>query len=174
MKKISLGLIGVFILVGGALASKDGGHHAPIQGSKELQQMKSLAGVWKGSDSNNKEGDPMTVVYEITSNGAAVMERLFPGTSHEMLSVYYDRDGKLTMTHYCGLGNRPEMSLTSSKKDRLDLEFIPSAGIDPAKDMYMHAVSLSFPDKNHLVHEWQSHEMGKASEKSTFKFERVK
>ena len=46
---------------------------------------------------------PVSVTYETSSNGSIVVETLFPGTPHEMVSVYYDENGKFGMTHYCAM-----------------------------------------------------------------------
>ena len=48
------------------------------------------------------------------------MERIFPGTPQEMISVYYDDDkGRLAMTHYCMMRNRPTFKLVKSEGDTL-------------------------------------------------------
>ena len=35
---------------------------------------------------------------QVTSGGSALVEKLSPGTPHEMVSVYHDKDGELAMT----------------------------------------------------------------------------
>jgi len=47
--------------------------------------LKKLAGDWEGDAS----GDKANVVYRVTSNANTVMETLFPGTPHEMISMYH-------------------------------------------------------------------------------------
>src|SRR5262249_52392572 len=75
----------------------------PDTSSAELNHIKSLAGRWMTTTS--EFGTPNQKVYvdfEVTAGGSAVLEKIFPGTPMEMLSVYYDDDhGKLAMTHYC-------------------------------------------------------------------------
>jgi hypothetical protein len=46
-------------------------------------------------------GMPVRVEYRVTGAGSAVVETLFPGTPHEMVTVYHARKGVLCMTHYC-------------------------------------------------------------------------
>ncbi len=133
--------------------------------SPEFERIKSLAGTWEGTATEmKKEGEPQTgiIEYEITSGGAAVVERLFKGTPHEMVSIYYDRGGKLTMTHYCMLGNRPELALAAgSSPDDIRLEHAAgSDGIDEASEMHMHGLTLAFADADHFTQTWTSWENG--------------
>ena len=46
-----------------------------------------------------------------TGGGSAVTETLFPGTAHEMMSVYHMDGDDLVLTHYCAGGNQPRMML---------------------------------------------------------------
>ena len=59
---------------------------------------------------------PTAAEYRVAANGSVVVERNFPDTPKEMISVYHDRGGKLSMTHYCALANQPQMSLTSPRR----------------------------------------------------------
>ena len=55
-------------------------------------------------------GAKVRVEYRLTAGGSALVETLFPGASRgQMVSMYYDRKGKLAMTHYCMLRNQPGM-----------------------------------------------------------------
>jgi hypothetical protein len=61
------------------------------------------------------------------------------------------------------MGNQPHMLLKESGPDRLVFEMGPSPGIDAAKDAHMHALTLEFPDKNHLTERWESYKDGKSA-----------
>ena len=52
-----------------------------------FEQLKALAGRWEGTMEAPATG-PATIEFEVTSNGRAVLERQFGGTSHEMITVY--------------------------------------------------------------------------------------
>ena len=130
-------------------------------GSKEFERIKNLAGIWEGTSNMGKEAQKVRVEYRSTAGGSAMVETLFPGTPEEMISVYYDREGRLVMTHYCMLQNQPHMRLDRSALDRLDFLFSEGGNIDPAKDSHMHALTLSFPDKNRLIQKWTFFEDGK-------------
>jgi hypothetical protein len=117
---------------------------------------------------------PVTVTYETSSNGSVVVETLSPGTPHEMVSVYYDDNGKLSMTHYCAVGNQPHLALEDSSGNEIDLVFASGTNLDPKKDHYMHDVSFEFKGDNSFVQEWTSFENGKEKEVATFTFTRAK
>ncbi|MCB0360953.1 MAG: hypothetical protein KDD44_14995, partial [Bdellovibrionales bacterium] len=91
----------------------------PDTSSAELNRIKALAGKWKTTTSMfGKENEEVFTEYKVTAGGSAVVETIFPGTPNEMVSVYYDDDaGKLAMTHYCMMRNRPQFSLVDSSND---------------------------------------------------------
>src|SRR5689334_15922101 len=83
--------------------------------SPEFERLKALVGKWTGKTDMGKGPVDMPVEYRLIAGGSVVEERVFPGTPQEMVSMYYDdKNGKLAMTHYCVLGNRPQMALKSS------------------------------------------------------------
>ena len=53
--------------------------------------------------------DQVVSTYRVTAAGSAVMEVLFPGTDHEMVTVYHQDGDDLILTHYCAAGNQPRM-----------------------------------------------------------------
>ena len=125
-----------------------------------LKKIKSLAGTWKGThEMEGKPAEDVTVEYSVVSNGNAVIEKMSPGTPHEMISIYYDKDGKLAMTHYCPIGNRPEMKLVSSNDKEIKLDFTGPSDIDVAKDSHIHSLDLTFGD-NQLTQNWTYYEKG--------------
>jgi hypothetical protein len=73
------------------------------EGSKQLQRIKALEGPWTGSTVTHES----TVICAVTLGGRAVVETLHPGSPMGMVSVYYDTDDGVAMTHYCALGNQP-------------------------------------------------------------------
>jgi hypothetical protein len=153
---------------------QDEHHMSPITGSKELEKLKTLTGTWQGTTVMEGKEMPLTVIYKTSSNGSVVVETLSPGTPHEMVSVYYDDNGKLGMTHYCAVGNQPHLALEDSTGNEIDLVFANGTNIDPKKDHYMHNVSFEFKDDNTFVQEWTSFENGKEKEVATFTFTRAK
>jgi len=119
--------------------------------------LKGLAGEWQGKAMDNDKGPEIAVNYRITANGSVVLETLFPGSDHEMLTLYHLDNGKLVLTHYCAMGNQPRMELDpASSADRLVFNFAGGSNLDAGKDMHMHQgrVCLVAPDR--LENEWDT------------------
>ena len=144
----------------------------PYTGSAEFQRIKGLAGTWEGVDPMSPDGK-LKVVYEVTSNGSAVLERLSPGTPHEMVSVYHDEKGKLAMTHYCAIGNQPNLALESASADKIKLTFAKNNVINPKKEDHMHSLEITFLGPDQVKEEW-SGTMGGQVKPTVFTLTRVK
>jgi hypothetical protein len=146
----------------------------PYTGSAEFEKLKTLAGTWKGTTDMGK--GPVTVMaqYRVVSGGSAVEERLFADTPKEMITIYHDQDGKLALTHYCMLCNRPAMSLVKAEGKSLSFDLTKDCGIKVDTEMHMHALTLTLDDPDHLTHDWTLYQDGKAGQHSPFQFERVK
>ena len=153
--------------------SAQAGEMKPYVGSAGFEKMKKLEGTWTGAPSNAKEGEKVTITYKVTSAGSSVVETLFPGMPHEMVSVYHDVDGKLGMTHFCSLRNQPKFMLQKSKKNKMNLSYAGGTNLDPAKDTHMHAVQIEIIDKNNIVQKWTQFEGGKAAGVNTLALTRV-
>jgi len=131
---------------------------APAADSKAaLERLKALSGTWTiTAGSEGSEG--ATVTYKVTGAGSAVVETLFAGGPHEMVTVYHLDGDDLVLTHYCAAGNQPRMKAARGG-DANTLVFTLDGGsnFDPKKDMHMHEAVLKFigPDQMHA--EWQSY-----------------
>ena len=163
-------LIGCFANAGD---DKQYHHLTPYEGTPEFEKMKTLVGTWKGTTKMGKNEKEITVTYNTASADSVVVERMFPGTPEEMVSVYYDKDGKLSMTHYCALKNQPQMTLTDSKDKRIEMTFSGGSNFDHKKDPHMHSMSIDFIDENNIVHNWAMHDKGEENHRSTFELSRT-
>ena len=81
----------------------------------DVGPLAQLDGKWCKVDAEKTYG-PRMAEYRVTASGTAVVETLFPGSDHEMVSVYTKdkKSGDLLMTHYCGLGNQPRSAARSA------------------------------------------------------------
>jgi hypothetical protein len=186
MKQLNLALSHVLILVSMFFASSalaDPAEHKvpeppPDVSSPELNRIKSLEGRWSSTTSMfGKKDEQVFTEYAITAGGSAVIETIFPGTQNEMVSVYYDDDqGKLAMTHYCMMRNRPYFSLVESNdKDKIKLDITKVEGLKSKDDPSMGAITLHFEDQDHFTSTCQSR--GKTEghqDPMTMRFTRVK
>lgn len=144
--------------------------------SAELNRIKALAGRWESTTSMfGKENEKVYTEYEVTAGGSAVLERIFPGTPNEMISVYYDDDkGRLAMTHYCIMRNRPTLKLKKSTDDSLIFDVAKVEGLKSKDDPSMGDMTLKFQDKDHFSSTCQGR--GKGADKQpahTMEFKRV-
>jgi len=143
--------------------------------SKDFEKMKGLVGIWEGSMDMGKGIVAIKVTYELTSAGNAILERLFVGHPHEMITVYYDYNGKLAMTHYCSLGNQPHMELMNRSEN--NLLFVLSEknpGLSSVKETHMHSLNISFDNKDTITHTWSLYENGEKKSDSVIKLTRIK
>jgi hypothetical protein len=106
----------------------------PMKAADAFAHLKSLAGTWNGH-LMTADGPPTIVTYRLTAGGSAVMETLFGGSEHEMLTMYTLNGNDVVATHFCSAGNQPVMKLdkTQSTPDRLVFSF-DSVGGDHSKD----------------------------------------
>lgn len=70
----------------------------PYKGSPAFERMKTLVGKWSA---DSPEMGRMNTEFRPIAGDSVIEERFAHGTPMEMLSVYHDVNGKLTMTHYC-------------------------------------------------------------------------
>jgi hypothetical protein len=144
-------------------------HPAAAKGSAELERIKTLAGTWEGKTPMG----PAVIQYKVTGGGSAVAETIMPGTPHEMTTIYYDHGGKLQLTHYCSLGNHPSMKLDKADADKLEFSLVEGS-VTPGEAMHMHALTLTTPDKDHLVADWTVFDKGAKKDVHSFNLTRKK
>jgi hypothetical protein len=141
-----------------------------------FDRLKQLAGDWQLANPTDEASRGKIVErYRLTAGGSAVVETHFPGTDHEMVTVY-NRDGdQILLTHYCHLGNQPQMrARLGDNKDELVFEFAGGCNINPATDKHMHSARIRFVDADHLQGEWELYVDGKPAGKHTFDLVRKK
>ena len=119
--------------------------------SPAFERMKELVGTWQGKADIGQGPIDMTVQYRLLAGGSVLEERCFSGTPHEMVTMYYDQNGTLALTHYCMMGNRPGMLLKSSDEKSLKFDFDRTCGINPKKESHMHALSITFDDADTIT-----------------------
>jgi hypothetical protein len=149
---------------------------APASPAREaFERLKGLAGTWAGSavDEGGKPA-PVTVVYKVTAAGSAVEETLFPGTPHEMVTMYHLDGDRLALTHYCAAGNQPHMELQPTKEANvLSFRFVSGTNMKES-DLHMHTVCLTLADGDHFKGVWRSMKDGKPAGDAVFELARQK
>jgi len=98
------------------------------------------------------------------------METLFPGSDHEMISMYHLVDDQLRVTHYCAMGNQPLMTFNPKRStdSKLVFDFAGGSNIDPKKSDHIHSGWIKFEGKDKIEAEWAV--FGEGVQKGTNRF----
>jgi hypothetical protein len=139
-----------------------------IRPEAALERLKSLAGRWEGHLAT-VDGPTGAVEYRVTSGGKTVMEIMFPGEEHEMVSMYYVDGSELVAKHYCAMGNQPEMKLDESSSSENELHFVFTGGtnLDHATDPHVHGGTIAIKG-DRLENVWDVYAMGKKGDPNRF------
>jgi hypothetical protein len=156
-----LGLV-LTLTLGAATAQVLAQEKQPASSTPAFDQLKSLAGTWEG-----KKGQavPVTLTYQVVSNGSVVMERLQSAAEPEMITMYSLEGNRLLVTHYCSMGNQPTMQTRplSAAGGKYDFHFVRVSGTKAPNEGHMASLSLSLLDKNHLTQVWTFEDHGKSN-----------
>jgi hypothetical protein len=138
-----------------------------------FEQLKALAGEWQGQTSESGQKTDLKVLYQVTANGNALVETIFPGSPHEMVTVYHLDGKKLMLTHYCAAGNQPRMVLNrKSTPAELAFDFAGATNLKSGKEGHMHALRLRFDNPGQLSAEWDYFKDGKKQDCTRFSLKR--
>jgi hypothetical protein len=130
-----------------------------------LERLKKLVGEWVAADAQGKPTDRVVSVFKITAAGSAVQETLFPGSTHEMVTLYHRDGADLVLTHYCALGNQPHMKADpQSPPNQIRFLFAGGTNLNAAKDMHMHEGTITFVDDDHIEGTWIGYKDGKPAD----------
>ncbi len=164
----------VFLFVCGLLPVHAEEMPKPYVGSEAFERMKQLVGTWEGTMDMGKGPQKMKTEYRLTSGGSAIVETFSVGSPHEMVSVYHDNAAKkLSMTHYCMIGNQPKMVLKSMDANSITLDLAEDAPINVSHDQHMHGATIVFNDKDTVTQRWTGFEKGKENHVVQIHYQRV-
>ena len=132
--------------------------------ASQLDALKRLAGDWSCKMRHGDAEHDATVSYKVTSGGSAVQETISGGTEHEMVTMYCQDGNDVVLTHYCMLGNQPQMKAPATGDgNKVEFKFVRATNLKSDKDMHMHDVTFTFVDKDTLRTEWTHFKDGKAA-----------
>ena len=165
MKHFALALV---LFAATAHAGPDHKHPEP-KIAPAFNDLKALVGTWEGTTTMHGEPMKSVVTYELTSGGTALIEKLGPGTPHEMVTIYSTRDNKVAATHFCAVGNQPEMKLKKAENGTFTFEMDGTKGISNKNEMHMHALTITLAG-NKLKQEWTNYNNNKKDQTAVFEF----
>ena len=149
--------------------------NTPYVGSPALERLKQLVGQWEGTMDMEKGPEKITASYSVTSGGSAIIETVFRGSPHEMVTIYHDDSKRqLSLTHYCMLKNQPKMVLIRQDENSLTFDLSKEADIDVAEERHMHAVTLTMDGPDRMTQRWMEYQDGKPQKSVDIAFQRVK
>ena len=130
--------------------------------SAALERFKTLAGEWVAAEDGDmvKKGD-LVARYAVTASGTAVVETVFPGSEHEMVTVYHADGPDLVLTHFCMEGNQPRMRARGAQGSRFEFAYDGGTNIDPKRDRHMHSATFDLASANEIRSEWSELAEGK-------------
>lgn len=143
--------------------------HEKARSAAAFERLISLVGEWEGSNA----AGPVKATYTLVSGGSALMERLQSGNEPEMLTLYSLDGDHLMVTHYCSMGNQPQMKTATIKELSGPLAFkvVQVTGLKTADEGHMVGLILTMADKDHFTQQWTFFDKGK-TQSNLFRFTR--
>lgn len=140
-----------------------------------LDALKGFIGTWVAVDENGQPTDQVMSVVRSTAGGSALIETMFPGQEHEMITMYYTREGHLMLTHYCGCTNHPILKASRGENGALHFDCIGTGEnfASCAKTPHMHDAVFKF-DGNRLNSKWRMLENGEFTHVGDFSLIKLK
>jgi len=91
------------------------------------------------------------------------------------MKIYYDYKGKLTMTHYCSLGNQPHMEIRNPGENNMTFVLSKKAqGLISLNRMHMHALIIAVDGKDSITQTWTLYDKGGKKNDVVMKLTRIK
>lgn len=140
--------------------------------STPLDRFKAMAGDWQ-ADTDGDGAPDMNVNYRVISGGSAVVETVFAGQPHEMITVFTMDRGDIVCTHYCALGNQPHLKAKSVTPNSIAFEFVNGGNMSSRDEAHMDAVTFTWIDADHVTSQWNGYEKGKSEEHVKFTMTRA-
>jgi hypothetical protein len=142
-------------------------------GQAAFGRLKTLVGDFEGHVTT-PEGPAARVEFRLAGNGSALVERLFPGSAHEMVSIYHLVGSDLVLTHYCAMANQPRMKLVAGGLEGdLVFDFVSGDNVDPKTTTHMHGGRFTVKDKDSYEADWEVMSLGKPAGSNRFFMKRV-
>jgi hypothetical protein len=154
----SLLLVGLAVVAASARADEQA---APVN-AQRFEALKSLAGDWVEVGKDGKPTDKVVSSIRVTSGGNTVQETLFPGSDHEMVTMYHLDGPDLVLTHYCFLGNQPRLRAEPGKDvNQIVFKFVGATNLKSNDDHHINGATLTLQGKDRFKAEWVSCKDGK-------------
>lgn len=135
----------------------------------KLDPLKRLVGEWVQVGEDGKPTDVVMARSRLTAGGSAILEELFPGSDHEMVTLYHLDGDEVVLTHYCVMGNAPRMKLQKgSTADKWTFVCDGKGSNMKESDPHMHQGTITFLSDDRFQSEWTMQKDGKPDHSAKF------
>jgi hypothetical protein len=129
---------------------------------QRFEALKKLAGDWVAAGKDGKPTNQVVSSIRVTSAGHTVQETLFPGSDHEMVTMYHLDGADLVLTHYCALGNQPRLRAEpGTDVHKIVFTFVSATNLKSDADPHIDGVTFTLDGKAHFQAEWTACKGGK-------------
>ena len=140
----------------------------------KFSQMQKMVGKWAMLGEDGKPMPGSALESRFSAGGSAIVETIFPGEPHEMVSVYHTDGSQILMTHYCALGNAPVMRLEPESDENTWVFHCHGEGTNFHKnDTHMAHGKITWIDENRFRSEWTTSVDGVLGESIQFEMVRI-
>jgi hypothetical protein len=117
-----------------------------------FKKLSSLVGNWEGV----QDGVPIKVTYSVTANGSALVEEAKPGDSAPMLTMFTVDGDHLIATHYCAVGNQPQMvsGVPDDLQQGVTFSLQRVTGMKTPDDWHNTGLTFTLDDQDHITQRW--------------------
>ncbi len=137
-----------------------------------LDPFKGLAGDW---EAKTPDGQTFGCNVAVTAAGSCVMETLHSPDHGDMVTMYRMDGSRLTLDHYCSMGNQPRMrAAAGGDPNAVNFTFVSATNLASADAPHMHGLKVHFVDADHFTQEWTMHAAKGKDQTVKFEFERKK
>jgi len=140
----------------------------------DLSTVKDLVGDWEEIGSDGKPTGAIVSQYRLTAGGTTVLETVFPGTKHEMVTLYSEEDGALVLTHYCTSGNQPRMRAERTQPNRIVYRMTGIANLDSESEPHMRQGTVTWLGEDEIETEWLEYRGGEVAYTAAYRLRRRK
>jgi len=134
-----------------ALSAQTGS--APVTKSQAaFKQLSSLIGDWEGVE----DGVPFRVSYTLSGAGTALMEEVRPGDPKAMITMFIVDADHLVATHYCVVGNQPQMvsGIPDDLHNGVTFSLARITGMKTPDAWHNTGMTFTLEDNDHLTQHW--------------------
>jgi hypothetical protein len=155
-------VVAVLLAIGSSGALAGPKEKSAAASAVRFEALRKLAGEWVLVGADGKPSEQIASSIRVTASGSVVEETMFPGTDHEMVTMYHLDGADLVLTHYCGYGNQPKMRAEPGKEiGRIVFKYYGGTNMKSEAAAHMHQAVLALLDDNHYHAKWTACQNGK-------------